>query len=577
MAGLSGGAARLAGAALWLALAGLSAHVFLRDAAGRGEALAFAREWGFDVRRPGHLEQVPLEATAADALGLMCDAAVADEVSPVPWRDLDATERAAWLDALARREEMLRAAHRLALAAVAEDPGFALQAYRAGQLGYLVARREGAEALRKRLATWHLPLRHATRLAPGFEGSWAFLSAALLEAWPILPEELRRDGRDVLARAFLDPEFARRAFLPVTRELGLGPAMGLVPEVPGPLAAAAREVTAEGNVDAAAALLRRWEEAERKARAAELARLEERFRMRDEDALRAGCRAFVAAHPFRELTGPEAPALAARLLELWPHDGAGAWRTDGRAELLRVLLEASERRVNRAAVTRAAEALLDVPETERARLYLLAENRYGWERVVRESKTVGALEWTTFFAELARAEAADGRLDPAAEALGRIAPRAREECAVLVARRDWAEAAAERDAIAEAERELAAAREGGTGTWRWSSSFVLPLCVDPKADAGAELRLALPSSEPALLAWELNGRRGGSFRTGPEATTISVPLGGLQGVAVVSLSVLAGPRPALVSASRQAAAAAPATSASVTPVAGSERLNSTRP
>jgi hypothetical protein len=303
--------------------------------------------------------------------------------------------------------------------------------------------------------------------------------------------------------------------------------------------------------------------------------------MGDEDGLRAGCRAFVGAHPPRELDGAEGRRQAARILALWPQDRPGPWRADGRAELLRYFLDGRSEGVDRAAVARAAEALVGVPETDRARLALLSGDRYGWEQAVRESKTVGSLEWTAFFAELARAELAAGRMEKAADALGLIAPPAQGECAVLLARRAYAEAAGDAADAEEAGRLLAAVREAWVGPDAWSTAWSLPLCVDAEsdkgADRGAELRITLAAAAPALLAWEVNGGRRGTFVVGPEGASLGVPLDGLQGVAVVSLPILAGPRPAIVSASRRAATAAPATSARVADVAGMERLNSTSP
>ena len=568
---------RLAKAAFWVALALLAVFHFAEDRAGRVTARAFAREWGFDLRKPLLVEQISLEPSADFALGAMADGAVGDEIGSVRWKDLDAAERAAWMDALARRDEMLEAAHRLALLAVKLNPGFAFHAYRVGELAYLRQRREGAEALRAGRAQWQVPLVRATRLAPAFDAAWSFLGAALVESWPLLPERERAEARRVLKRAFLDAAFARGAFVSVSTELGAPEAVKLVPEVPASLAAAQAEVARAGNVEAAALLRARWNRAEATARAAELARLEERARMNDDDGLRAGCRAFVAAHPPRELSGPEGARQAARILELWPHDRAGSWRTDGRAVLLRYLLDGRSEGVSQEAVARAAGVLTGVPETDRARLALLAGDRYGWEQVLRDSKTVGTLEWTTFFVELARAELAAGRTKDAADALANVAPPARTECAVLLQRRQVAEAAEDEAEAEEAGRLLEEARTAWVGPEAWSKASSLPLCVDPRADEGAELRLNFAAEAPALLAWEVNGGRQGTFVVGPEGASLAVPLTGLQGMAVVALPLLAGPRPALVSASRSAATAAPVTSARVAEVAGMERLNSTSP
>lgn len=568
---------RYAIAAFWLGLAVAATSHYALDRAGRARALAFARSWGFDVRKPEAVEQISLEPSADFALGAMADAAIGDEIGTVRWKELDEAERTAWMDALPRRGEMLRAAHGLALSAVALNPGFAFHPYRVGQLEYLIERRAGSEALRAGRARWRVPLVRATRLAPAFDGSWSFLGASMVETWPLLSGTERREGRQVLKRAFLDASFARGAFASVSTELGVEEAVKLVPEVPGSLAAALAQVSLSGNVAGAAELRARWERVEAAARAADLARLEERARKSDDDGLRAGCRAYVNAHPPRELDSETGRRQAARVLALWPSDRGGPWRRDGRGELLRYFLEGRSDGLDPVAVGRAAAAMTGVPEVEQARLALLAGDRYGWEQVVGESKTVGSLEWTPFFTELARAELAEGRVAEAGEALGRIAAPARGECAVLLARRAWAEAAGDRTEVDTAEAALGKARGVWVGPEAWSTSGKLALCVDPVADREAELRVGLSAASPALLAWEVNGGRRGTFTVGPEVASLRVPLSGLQGVAVVSLTVLAGPRPGLLSASRSAATETPATSASVTDVAGMERLNSTSP
>lgn len=563
-------------AALWLTLAAVATVHFRDDRVGRRTAETFAREWGFDIRKPAYLEQVQLEPSADLASGAMAEAAVADEIGRVRWSELDTREREAWLEALARRDEMLGAAHALSLSSVAANPGFPFHAYRAGQLAYLSDRRRGAEALKRNRARWLEPLRLTTRRAPGFDAGWSFLAGALVEAWPLLTENEKGEGRRVIRRAFLDPTMARQAFGAVAAELGTADACALVPDLPGPLAAVQRQLAETGDVAAAAAIRWRWETAERRSREADLARLELRARMGDADGLRAGCRAFVNAHSPLELDGQAGRRQAARLLELWPPDRAGSWRRDERAALLRYILDGRSEATSGEAVARAAASLTGVPDPERARLALLAGDRYGWESVLRESKTLGSLEWTTFLAELARAELAGGRHRAAREALERIAPSARGECEALLVRREVAEAEGDEAEAAEADQRLSELRAPDFAFDPSSGASSFSLCVDPRADAGRVLRLELVAITPALVGWEVNGGRRGSV-VASASSLLDVPLDGLQGRTVVSLTTLAGPRPVLLSASRKAATEAPATSARVTEIAGTERLNSTSP
>ena len=490
---------------------------------------------------------------------------------------------------LEKRDALLESARGLALRAAAARPGWAPHRMLAAKLLFLAERRKGFPNPPE---TWLAPMRSAAREAASVADE-AFLAGALLESWAKLSPAEREALPAALATAFVDPSSVARLVPPAVAALGEDAAARLVPDEPRLLRALAEERAAAGDLDGAAAAWKRFDAAEGRARARDLAGIEERSRMGDVDGARRLCRAWMALHPVRERDTEEGRREAARVLELWPEDAGGSFRRDARGDLVRYFLDGREAAVPGAALARAVAALSDVPEPVRARIAVLADDRYAWERVLATSEATGTLEWTPFHLDVARRHLADGNPGEAREALGRISPAARAECSVLLVRREAARAerragrtpgddeGALADELARTRRRLAEARE-------LSPSGQLPVCVDPETDGVGSLRVRLRMPGPALVAWGWNG--GSAAREGAEGEVeLVAPLAGIQGRAFFTTRVLAGPAPALVSASidasassswrlqQAAASAAPATQASVAGMAGRERSNSTRP
>lgn len=537
-----------AGCCLALALAATFLHAV--DQQRREPVRVYARRFGFDVRRPLWVEQAELEPSADFAAAALAGAALLDELGSVGWADLTPSQREAWLTSIEEREEELRGAARLLLAAIAENPGWPFHTMQLGQLTYLADRRADSPELVGQARRWLVPLAQAVRRAPGVEAAFAFLGGALLDTWDGLAPDVRRDAPPILGRAFSDPSFVATSFRKARDLLGLEQALALVPPVPASLQKAQVLLAAEGDGRGAAAARLRWEEAERAARRTDLARLEERLRRGDTDALRAGCRSWGAHHRPAELDDEEGRRQAARILALWPHDTVKPWLGDPRAELVRHFLNGRLESAEPEALERAVRELSDVPEPVRARVALRAGDRYGFGKVVRDSESAGSLEWTPVFTDLAAAALAAGSPREAREALARIAPPAREECAVLLVRRAVARAGADSPEEAEVRRLLEEARALPVGPQAWSRSGSLSLCVDPEADEQRLLEVTLRAPAPALLAWGWNGGRARSRLVEGEEV-LAFPLRGLQGRVTLSLSGLAGGRAEVVAAARR--------------------------
>ena len=570
---------RLFAAAFCFALAGLSAVNYRLDVVGRRGAASFAREFSLDVRRPAAVATANVSPAADLASYAVVDAALSDALGTVRWTDLTAAEKQAWLSAIARFDDELEGARRLMVDAVAARPGWAYHRLMLGQVVYTADRRAIRPDLYERPERWAVPMSCAASAAPGDDVIWTLPAGAVLENWGRLSAERRREAPDLLVRAFRDPEFVKRGFLHAAAALGRDEAVALLPRRADALKAAREELARAGDAAGVTTLYTLWEDAERSERAADLAKLEERWRLGDSAQVRNLARSWVGRHPPRDFDLPGERAQPARVLELWPTETSGPWRGDPGGDLVRFFLDGRMASVKPEALARTLSSLTNVPETVRARVALAAADRYRMEEILARSETVGSLEWTTFFVELSRFELKAGRPGAAEAALKRIAPSARGECDVLLARRHVARARGDVTEEQSAAAGLRAARRGTIAKDDWSASGTLSLCIDPEEDADSALDLQLATREPALVGY---GWDAGRLRTVlvDGKGRIEVPLAGLSGRRAFSLQPLFGPRPVVAASfgpKSDAAHAAPSTAASVTGTAGSEKLKSTSP
>jgi hypothetical protein len=523
---------------LSFALAALSVVNYARDQAARRPGEGFARTYTLDVRRARYVDSARLEPKADLSALVLANAALEDALGTIPWREMSPAERERWVAALSRLNEELAGARALALEAVAARPGWPFHRLLLGQLVYAADRRALSLDLYARPERWMTPLREAASAAPGVDLGWTFLGGAMLESWGFLPQAAQREGAQVLRRAFLDPSFVSRAFCAASDVFGRAKAMELLPDATGSIRAAREALAGIGDVASVATLEERWERLEMAAREADLKKLEERARLGDENGLRAGCHAWVATHPLLDFDTPKGRKQAARVLELWPGDVARPWRAAGRGELVRFFLDGRAADAPADAVGRAVGALVGVPEVARARAALMAGDRYALSRVLHDTQTLGTFEWTPLFVELSRMELRAGRLAEAVEAVGQVAPGAREECEVLLVRRDVARAEQnkkELDAVAAGLRKARAGMLEPQGVGGAS----LSLCVDSEQDSGRVLAATVRVTGQSLVAYGWNRGRLGAELVEREKD-ISVPLAGRHGRVAFSIRTLAG-------------------------------------
>ncbi len=468
----------------------------------------------------------------------MVDAALRDVDGSVRLEELGPHLPRAWPESLSRRDEQLRAARDLMLDAVEARPGWAYHRFLLGRVVYAAARGSRNTNPVGRTELWAVPLRRAAEAAPG-AAMWATLGGAYLESWSGLPPAMRAEAPAVLKRAFLDPGFVSRTFLSAATALGREEAIRLLPDLSRPLRAAVEALSRGGDVAGAAVLFGRLERAERKQRAVDLWKIEERDRLGDIEDLRAACSGWVSEHPISDFDHPPGRALVARILELWPNDKTGDWRTDPRGELVRFFLNGRERDVKGEAMDRAVEALSGVPQAVRARVKLLAADPHRAQALTGESETEDSFEWTPFFVELAGFELKRGHAREARMALERLAPDAHEECDLLLARREVARALGdglELDAVSQRLESLSASfyPQGA-----WSADGTLSLCVDPEQSASRFLTVELVTQSPALVSYGWDGGRLGALLVRGNGV-VRVPLTGLIGRRTFSIRALIG-------------------------------------
>lgn len=485
------------------------------------------------------LDEPPLEA-ATRRLEPAGDLAVAAAVSAMLPAQIEARRTDGAEDPPAASADSLREARSLLLAAVRSRPGGGYHRLLLGRAEYLLDRPGGDTPGSER---WALALSRAADAAPGLDSLWTTLATAYLESWNRLSTRRRSEASAVFARALEDPEFVSREFLATASGLGTERALALLPARRASLAAAFEQLAKSGDLQAAARLIGSLREADRRERVADLARIEERFRLGDVEGLRIACRHWLSAHPVEEFDDPAGRREAARILELWPSYRPGSWGGDPRGELVRFFLAGREKDVDPEALLRAVQTLPAVPGPVAARVRLLAGDAYAAESLARRAGDAGSFEWTPYLVARARFELSRGRPREARQALRRIAPAAAQQCDVLLVRRDVAAAlgdAAGRDAADQGLAPLVHRSVQSQNTRR--AGATVSLCLDPRRLAGGRLAVDLEPRGPAIVSYGWNGGQIGTLMVQtPERLLVDAPDG--EGTWIFSVFARAGETP----------------------------------
>jgi hypothetical protein len=362
--------------------------------------------------------------------------------------------------------------------------------------------------------------------------------SAYLEMWPHLDSALRAEAVAALPRAFLDPAFVSREFPAAVAALGAPEASALIPDAARPLRAAARVLSAAGDIQAMSTLYPRLLLAERRARADDLRKIEKRDRLGDLEGKRTACLNWVAEHAIAEYDDAPGRAEVARLLELWPSDRWGAWTADPRADLVAFFLNGREGDVSAEPLARTVDALAGVPSSIRARAKVLAGDESGALELAGQAEP-DSFEWVPFFVSLARLKLRQGEPAQARAALERLGPAAMDDCDVLLARREVAQVLADGREVESVRQKLESAAPGGRRD-SWSPGGTLLLCLDPVRARGHVLQVSTQTAAPAVVSYGWDGGRAGISPIPKGEGVLRIPVAGLSGRRSLSIRALAG-------------------------------------
>lgn len=498
-----------------------------RDGLSRQSVERFIAESGLAARRPLDAASLSFEPEADLAGTAAVLSAIVETAAPEP---ADPNRGAARKTV----PSWLPSARRLTLAALEARPGWPLHAHAMAEVAYREWRSPGAPPDPRR---WMSSWRTATRGAPAvahFRSRWA---EACLESWQALPQDLRVNGLGAIRAAFVDPDFVARGMSAAAGFLGVNEAIALLPARSEPIRAAAA-VIAQRDLDAAKRLLDRADSLERAERSAALRRIEGLVRARREGEAREACRAFAAEYPPERFDDPAGRSETSRLLELWPRD-PGSWETDARAPLVRFLVDRSEPRAAEAAILRrAVDPLSGVPLPVAAALLDSSDDRATAEKLRNSTAASSAGDWFAYDVGSARRALARGDVPAARRAIDRLPPAFRDDCEVLLVRRQIASRAGDATGSAEIDRRLTERQSDSAVRDRWRSTGRLVMCIDP-AGARRSLAVTLEASSPAIVAYGWDGRRAGTWLiSGPSAAAVS--LDGVSGAREFWITGLAG-------------------------------------
>ena len=527
------GTRRIAGI-LFLFAALASMALYASDRSSRASVERFVQRFGIDRRHPADVEAMALEP-AGDLASAMV---VTSEFRP--GRTAEGEGRAEGDSSTSGypqpSADEIRASLDSILDAVAFRPGWPSHRYVLGLVEFASARLGGERSGPVRL--WDVALRQAITAAPGMDDAWTALGEADLSFWgDLLPAERAR-AVDVFRRCFRTEEFVTSHFRDVEVAMGRQGAVDLLPDDPDVLEVAAGMLAEDADVQGASGLLSRLDKAERRERAEDLRRLEQRKRRGDVDSLRVQCREWFDQHPFGDFDDPVGRREVARLLELWPDDRFGSWARDRRGRLVRFFLDGRESDAPGVALLRAIESLTGVPDAVRARVLLQAGDLSGARSLAGRARDRDSSDWDSFYVGWARWEANHRNPIEARAALRQVSLTGRGSCDALILRREIGKALGDADEARVAEDLIATLRMAPSD--EWSARGRVSLCLDPEWTAGRRLEIGVGEGQPAILSFGWAGGRAGTVSLSAEPSRIDVPLSGVSGARDFWVSYLVG-------------------------------------
>ena len=486
-----------------LSLAAASIASYRHDLTTRATTDAFVRDFELNLRRPDVATTVALTPRFDVAADVLADTTLRDAVLPVNLSEVEPPVRASWIKAMSRMDDEFMAAESLMLQAIAARPGWPYHQSLLGQLAYERASRSFDPSLTTQIERWRTPLSQAATAAGSDITLWQSLALGYLQTWPSLNRIDRQASPTVLKRAFEAPEFVKVLFTPAIQVLGIHDAISFLPEKARPLWEAFQQIVHSGDINVAWQVHQRWDAAEWKERSYNLAEIELHGSRGDVDDARDLCKSWTAQHAIWNYDSPAAHRQAARLLELWPAGRQGSWDGDGRAELLRYLIDSRQEYASGPSLERALDGLDGVPSATRAQVMAMAGNLDAARSIAKASDDLGSLAWTPYL--LGAAREARKRRDrvEAKRLLGLISPAAAGECDTREAEDDIKlvePKMADEDGVVMHQPAIAAGE---------AQSVCVP-------SSGGRISIEILADHQEIVDWAVNGARRGTCLVGAD-------------------------------------------------------------
>ncbi len=482
-----------------LALAATSIASYRNDLASRATTNAFVRDFELNLRRPAVATTVALTPRFDVSADVLADTTLRDALLSVNLSEAEPAVRSSWIKAMSRMDDQFLAAESLALQAIAARPGWPYHQSLLGQLVYLRASRSFDPALTTHIEQWRIPLRQAATDAGSDITLWQSLALGYLQTWPGMSTGDRQDSPPVFRRAFAAPEFVKALFAAAIQLLGIRDAVSILPDEPKPLWEAFQQIVQSGDVDSAWLVHQRWDIAEWKERSDDLTEIELHGKRGDVDDARDLCQAWTAQHSIWSYDSPAAHRQVSRLLEMWPAGRQGSWDRDGRADVLRYLIDKRQKYASGPSLERTLDALDGVPSATRAQIMLMAGNASSARSIANASDDLGSLAWTPYLLSAARDARKRGDPVEAQRLLALISPAAAGECDTR-----------------EADGDINFARSNKEGRLlirlpAMAAGDAQSVCVP---SSGGMISLQILGDHPQVVDWEVNGARRGSCLIG---------------------------------------------------------------
>jgi hypothetical protein len=193
---------------------------YAQDRDARSALYKWSNRFNLSLRHPDVVDSLEYAPSADFGADLLTDVTLRDVAAPVDLTKLEPAVRIAWLDAVPRFDEQMRATVNIELVAIGERPGWPYHSALLGQVVYARDARAVSGDLVRRYNRWCKPLYIAAANAQSDETLWQALAISYIQTWPDLRVVHELTSRSVFVHAFSDVTFVRAALRPAITIVG---------------------------------------------------------------------------------------------------------------------------------------------------------------------------------------------------------------------------------------------------------------------------------------------------------------------------------------------------------------------